>query len=1228
MTLIRELIDIPERVHKSDFVISLRSAIEDPDRTIADYVVTDQLVESFDKALSLVTTATAETKSKSSYLHASFGAGKSAFMAVLHLLLQGHPAARAKPELAPLVAKYAPRVEGRTFLLVPYQAIGSNSLEQIVLGGYVEYVRELHPEAVLPAVYVADGILADAVVKRADLGDDAFFRVLSAGAGDDEWGDYGAGWDAARFEAALDAAPGSSERDALVGALLATHYRPVPGQAAASGEGFVPIDDGLEAISRHAKSLGYDTVVMFLDELVLWLASRMGDVAFVSREGAKFVKLVEGDDAQRPAPIVGIIARQRALRELVGDNVPGLQSDVAAEVLRHSEGRFDTITLEDRNLPEIASKRLLRPRSTAAEQQLDDTFAALRQQLDERGERDVLLTDSGDLIAFRKLYPFSPALVDALVALSSAMQRERTALKVMLQLLVDNRDRLEVGQLIPLGDLFDAINSGDEPLTEVMRAQFAQARRLWTQRFEPMLLRNHDLRADEVDGLAATHGFVTDSRLVKSLLIAALVPEVGPLRNLTVSRLTALNAGIVRAFIPGTERQQVLDKLRAWQSEVGELRLDGDEQDPTVTVVLQGIDTAPILDAAKAVDSPGERARRVRELLSEALAVKGADQLEPYFEVEWRGFVRRVDVLFANVRDTSDVPDEVLRAGQHPKLIVDFPWDDGYGPADDRARVDDYRRERPPEWTAVWLPNFFTDQTSQLLGKLVRLDHVLRGDNFDRLAGHLSASDRPLARSQLANEQNAVRSRLLSIIDQAYGVAPTQAGTVDEQLTTGEHIYSLDAGLAIRPPAATSLRGWAEEISDRLFEHRFPKHPKFTEKVSGADLRNTYAQMVAAFGEPGGRLENVDAAMRRVLTRVAGPLDLGTMYAAHFVADPQPWIDLIDRRRAETSTLTPTVATVRAWLDGAETPSDRRGLNWDTADLVLLCYAAKTDRSLVDGGRPVTKPQIGQLRPEWELHQQQLPTDGVWTAALARARDLGIVPAATLRTATAAADLNDRILRDLIAEHGPAVHELPTLLLTLSPLADVEGSARLATARAAERLVADVTRHPEQAIELLADLAVPGTVAALGTSIKQAAAVGAALRGYNVDLVRQATTLDGDLASDAAALQARIATAITAEELTTGLVEALRQAQAAATDLIRRRLVGAATERSPSPAPTSATTSTPPAPPVGETADQRRVRVRSEVEAELTRQATRLRDETGQALTWTITDSPPNGDDA
>ena len=41
--------------------------------------------------------------SKAAYLHGSFGSGKSHFMAVLHLILQGNPAARGIAELAPVI---------------------------------------------------------------------------------------------------------------------------------------------------------------------------------------------------------------------------------------------------------------------------------------------------------------------------------------------------------------------------------------------------------------------------------------------------------------------------------------------------------------------------------------------------------------------------------------------------------------------------------------------------------------------------------------------------------------------------------------------------------------------------------------------------------------------------------------------------------------------------------------------------------------------------------------------------------------------------------------------------------------------------------------------------------------------------------------------------------------------------------------------------------------------
>ncbi|MEJ2388166.1 MAG: DUF6079 family protein [Chromatiaceae bacterium] len=103
MTLLRDLIPIPERVHQSDFVLRLTEGVTEPERTLAEYVVTDQLQRCFDDALGIIEKAVSSGVSKAVYLNGSFGSGKSHFMAVLSLLLAGNPGARSVVELAPVV---------------------------------------------------------------------------------------------------------------------------------------------------------------------------------------------------------------------------------------------------------------------------------------------------------------------------------------------------------------------------------------------------------------------------------------------------------------------------------------------------------------------------------------------------------------------------------------------------------------------------------------------------------------------------------------------------------------------------------------------------------------------------------------------------------------------------------------------------------------------------------------------------------------------------------------------------------------------------------------------------------------------------------------------------------------------------------------------------------------------------------------------------------------------
>ena len=330
MTLLKDLIHIPERVHQGDFVLQLSQGVTQPEQTLRDYVVTPQLVDAFSNALGFIQQAVQTGGSKAAYLHGSFGSGKSHFMAVLNLLLAGNTQARATPELADVVARHG-WTTGRRFLLVPYHMIGARDMESAILGQYAEFVRQRHPDAPVPGFYLAEGLFRDARELRLRMGDAAFFEQLNraprqpseatadTGHG---WGDFDSGWDATSFDAAQLEPPNGEERARLVSDLISQYfsaYRTLAG----TGESYVSLDDGLSILSKHAQRLGYDAVILFLDELVLWLASHAADVGFVSREGTKLVKLVEATNADRPIPLVSFVARQRDLRDLVGENLAG-----------------------------------------------------------------------------------------------------------------------------------------------------------------------------------------------------------------------------------------------------------------------------------------------------------------------------------------------------------------------------------------------------------------------------------------------------------------------------------------------------------------------------------------------------------------------------------------------------------------------------------------------------------------------------------------------------------------------------------------------------------------------------------------------------------------------------------------------------------------------------------------------------------------------------------------
>ena len=1169
-TYLKDLLDIPEQVNKGDFVLKLTEGISDEQaaRTLETYVVTDSLAKNFLEATRFVGSAVQTDTSMAAYLHGSFGSGKSHFMAVLHLLLQGNATAREIPELAESVMESnkwttSPDGKARKFLMVPYHMIGSRSMEQGILGGYSSYVRRTHPDAPIPGVYASEKMFEDANNLRENMGDAKFFEGLNrqtpGAAADkvDEWGDQvGAGWDAASYDAASTTEPGTPERSQLVGDLVEAYFSNYQSIAHGDDNAFLPLDDGLAVISQHAKALGYDAVILFLDELVLWLASHAADPNFVNREGTKLAKLVEFQNTQRPIPIITFVARQRDLRDLVDQNMVGAQRMNYADVLKHGEDRFSLITLEDRNLPAIAERRVLKVRDEAARQQLQTHF-----ENTQRLRSDVLatlMTNEGDREMFRQVYPFSCALVTTLIDASSLLQRERTALRVLVQLLVRHRDELMLGDIVPVGDLFDVLAEGAEPFNDAMKAQLNNAIRLYKLKFLPRLEQEHGMH-DHLMTLPIGHpqrqAFRNDDRLVKTLLLAALVTGSRPLRDLTARSLANLNHGSVKSPIPGGETARVIAKCRDWANTIGELKLGDDDRNPTVTLQLSNVDTDGIISNALNEDSTGNRRRLIRRMLQETLELDPTDDgMFPTHKFSWRGTERICSVRFENIHEMEL---SALTASNgsdgHWNLIIDYPFDTPpHTPRDDRAQMDKYREKHGTTHTLAWMPAFFSDSALGDLGRLVCIDHILASEQrFEACASHLAVADRAIAKSLLTNQQSQLRDTVRRHIEAAYGLRRDDqvAGALQPGWEQSDTFDTLCDGLQMRIPATANLKDALHDLLSQALAHQYPAHPIFEDAARSVNLRKVADETLAAAAERDNR-RMVRPELRRLMKTIAEPLKLiKTAENAFTLSDH--WKLHFTRRMADTGSETPTVSQLREWIDQPQL----MGLPSEVSGLVILVFAAQTNRSFFGNGMAIREPTAANLSDGMELRLLPMPSEEQWEQATTRAASLFGIPKPPMLNARNMNALATEITDKLATRRRDA----EALLQRLHQLGKdfnvpAEGSQRITTLSASLNLAEQL--ETEDSCELLTRLAeepesqIGQLVRTRNLAYMQADKTLEAIRGTRLDMVQRLGAVQDDRRAAVESLNRDLAEALAADEHLTALAPVLKDIESRAVRLL------------------------------------------------------------------------------
>lgn len=1161
-TLLRDLIDIPERVGDEDYVLKLSESVGDhAAAALADYVVTDQLVDAFDRALNLVGQALTTGNSAGAFLEGSFGSGKSHFMAVLHAILRHDPAARDKAELRDVIARHDPALVGRRVLPLAFHLLGATSLEERVFDQYIEQVRRLHPDSELPRLHRSDELLANADRLRGQMGDDQFFTGLGSSAStgaSSGWGSFGASpaWTAQSYEEARRAPHGDDKRARLVDALVREYF-----SSFTSGAAYVDIDTGLNEISRHAKSLGYDAVVLFLDELILWLAFAVNDPAFFRRESQKLTKFVEAGAGRRDIPLVSFIARQMDLRRWFADSgASGAEQAALENAFAYQSGRFSSVELGDVNLPYVAHQRLLLPKDAAADAQISSAFARIDRT---PGVWDTLLDNANtderhrgsDEAAFKLTYPFSPALVSTMRSLAAAMQRERTALKVMQKLLVDRRDDLTVDDVIPVGDCFDLVVLGNDPLDSTTAALFTSAREVWHNKLHPAILSIHGLNSADVDRADLPSVYRADVRLGKTLILSAVAPKVPALKNLTPRRLAALNHGSIVAPIPGAEAQAALSKVKAWAADVPEIQVDLSSREPTIAVQLTDVDYESIVQKASIEDNGGRRRQLIQRLVKTEFGIDPA--AEPDLEgayrrsTIWRGTPRAVDILFGNVRDVTSLPDDRFRAAPDTwRLVVDFPFDElGRSASEDIDRFHLLNAREINSRTIVWLPHFLSEARMRDLSRLVVLDWLLggQGERWEQHANHLREQDRVLAKNILEGQRNTLLRTIGDAIQQAYGAAtPGRANLVDDPAHDRE-LFSLARSFTPQRPVGATLGKAFDHLVEQAWDRTYPDHPRFD--LDGALVRNRDLALVkrhidAAMNDPDRRVPiDGDA---RILRRVANPAQIGQVSETHYVlGDPYlPWATDLDKALARRGSPDEpvTVSQAREWLEALG-----RGLTDPVADLVIIAWAALRQRVwFAHGAVQSIAPNPGELNAAMELRTQEMPTSEEWEAARAAAGFVFGLTAHPYLTPHAVAGLASDVRERAGGLREPARALVGSLedAFRRAGVSDSEDAPRLRTARTTNAIVDQLAvLGGVHLVRALAAVDLGNDPAAAGRSLVTAGTVASAVRGFRWDRLSDAQSTrkgEGERAEFAARLLNDFSRRLRAEEKDQSIAEALR----------------------------------------------------------------------------------------
>ncbi len=949
MTTVSQAFDLPSRddIRAMAFVVRLSEA--DPasvevKQRVDEYVITPTVEKELPLILRGMRQVFHRGEDYGRFIHGSFGSGKSHFMTLLSMLLEGVPVAwdKFRPVLQAQqtangeeVIDHEAWLKDAKLLVVRVHMLTvagrQTGLDRAIYTGFNEALKR---RAKAPFEFLnVDGILQEILTEAKEYGDVVWKRLEAEGilGGQED------------FEAM--ASGSAEERENLARAWLDFKGR------SAETAGIDPNwTEGLKRMAQHAKAQGFGGLVLMLDEFLLWLAEK---------ERGEFIQainnlnlIVDHTTGQRSVPIFAFVARQRNLQEFFPDLTD--ESGIYEHIDHHSK-RFEISTLEDIELRHIVKGRILKARLPEEVKKATDALAQKHERI-----LPALLAD-GDIGYLRDVYPFHPALIEMLVDVTSLMQRERSALRLLYELLVLHHPELELGEFLPVGSAFEALfpPSGVEASKKIDLMQ--DIHRQYYQRLKPAIQR---MAEDPGMSLTPERARALD-QMVKTVLLAEVSPRLRGAGGLTIERLVQLNAAEVEGETFRGQLRVAETDLTTLARIVPDLQIAGTDRTAVVRYVLGRVSLTEFLSRARSkVDNAAQRFKVFYPALKEALGIadlRGFEEGGPNegdWDLSWRKTPRKGQLRICNLREVPQATFEPP-AGTF-KTLVDYPWDEpGHGVEEDRHAAERVRRKKGMLYTACWLPRHFTAQEMEILVELAAVRYLRSKPGQEELLDTLGPQDRAAVLEQADTRQRNLEGQLNGLLKEVY-------------LNHGECLALIDHA-DTRLSFDVSLEENLKSIATRLMDRQFPQHPQFLSEPKRADLELLLKWMVEAgetsvsvlYDEATGRvLRNLGQPLELVnLGQTKAQLRLDTRYIADVLSkvdkDTVDWSTVVEHLRTTYGLPSQVIDLFLCFI----CQRTHRALNANTLDPVDVLIGMSSSSSVrLQRGSMVDAPAWGRLR--------------------------------------------------------------------------------------------------------------------------------------------------------------------------------------------------------------------------------------------------------------------------